>query len=157
MKLPGGYTDVNPLMSQELRFQLGEDTSSQQESPSFLGYQACNPEQGYVLQLKKGGMTLSKLSPYQDWNTFKGEAELLWSIYKEFLTDYKFSSRLLKSYLRCRCGTLAMRVKWLNSIIYTHKLTHFAPFCLASAASPTLFNSLLDSWLKKRLFTITRP
>ena len=61
----------------------------------------------------------------------------------KFLASSTTPNRLLKSYLRCRCGTLVIRVKRLNSIIYTHKLTHFAPFCLAPAASPTLFNSLL--------------
>ena len=90
-RLPDGYTEIHPLISQEFSFQLGENISTQQESPNYVGYSICNAEKGYVVQIKKGGMTLSKLSPYQDWNTFKSEAETLWSIYKTLLTDYKFS------------------------------------------------------------------
>ncbi len=47
-------------------------------------------------------------------------------------------SRLLKSYLRCRYVVK----NDLKMLIYTYKLRLFSRFCLVSAASLTLFNSL---------------
>ncbi len=48
-------------------------------------------------------------------------------------------SRLLKIYLRCRYVVK----NDLKMLIYSYKLRFFGRFCLVSAASLTLFNSLL--------------
>jgi hypothetical protein len=55
------------------------------------------------------------------------------------------SNRLLKNYLRCHCGVK----NGLKMLIYFSKLRFCGHFCLALAASPTFFNSLLNAVTSK--------
>ncbi|QOJ24697.1 MAG: TIGR04255 family protein [Gammaproteobacteria bacterium] len=99
-KISGEYTKQEPISEAHVAFEINTKGESvfNNKNLGITGYRAENSKSGYVAQFRKTGMTVSKLSPYENWDSFKNEAKLLWSLYKETIPDYKLS-RLAVRYI----------------------------------------------------------
>ncbi len=99
-KIPEEYTKREPISEAHVALEIntkGESLFNNRDL-GITGYRAENPKSGFVVQFRKTGMTVSKLPPYENWNSFKNEAKRLWSLYKETIPDYKLS-RLAVRYI----------------------------------------------------------
>lgn len=99
-RMPEGYTKIEPISEAHVAFGInakGERLFDDKDL-GVTGYRAENPKSGFVAQFRKTGLTVSKLSPYENWDSFKNEAKHLWSLYKELMPGYKLS-RLAVRYI----------------------------------------------------------
>ena len=99
-KLPSGYTETTPITETHVAFAVGTEGKDilEKNDTNVIGYRIENSQSRFIVQLKRTGFTLSRLSPYDSWITFKNEAQELWSIYKSIVPDFKFS-RLAVRYI----------------------------------------------------------
>ncbi|BAZ54204.1 hypothetical protein NIES4103_68890 (plasmid) [Nostoc sp. NIES-4103] len=67
-------------------------------SQTQIGYRFVSSKQKQILQTRLNGFTFSRLSPYDCWETFRDEAQRLWSIYQS-LTNPKTIIRLTVRYI----------------------------------------------------------
>lgn len=75
-----------PIKQENKEFQLGfivgpEQTTQQTMSDNIIGYRFENPEKKYVVMVGKNGFSLSKLAPYDDWESFLEEAKRISDLY----------------------------------------------------------------------------
>jgi uncharacterized protein (TIGR04255 family) len=72
------------------------DAAAPPPSENLLGFRYDSPDDGFVLQLKRTGFTLSKLAPYSDWTQLRTEAQRLWQL----VTDYIGEATIVRAALR---------------------------------------------------------
>lgn len=66
----------------QLGFVVGPDQTTQQTiSDSVIGYRFESSDKKYVFIASKNGFSLSKLAPYENWDTFVSEAKRIYEIY----------------------------------------------------------------------------
>jgi uncharacterized protein (TIGR04255 family) len=85
LNLTFGQIEVGPRISTA--------TSSQQ-----IGFRFASDDQKYVFQARLNGFTLSRLAPYENWDTLRNEAQRLWSAYRHTLKPVKIE-RLAVRYI----------------------------------------------------------
>ena len=78
-----GFTKGSRIQNTELRLELHGPNLQHQESQRHIGYRHEAGEGKDIAQLTTAGLTLSRLTPYQDWNTFLSLAKKAWGDYSE--------------------------------------------------------------------------
>jgi uncharacterized protein (TIGR04255 family) len=63
-----------------LQFKVGE-APEQSLTSQKVGYRFDSVERKFVLQVQHGGFTVSKLKPYETWESLLAEAKKLWPLY----------------------------------------------------------------------------
>lgn len=77
---------------------IAGDSVGATASQSRIGYRFVSSDQKQILQTRLDGFTFSRLAPYDCWETFRDEAQRLWSIYQS-LTNPKTIVRLAVRYI----------------------------------------------------------
>src|SRR5262245_37268881 len=75
-----GYTKKGPIIRGEFGFSLTakEGPVTRAAQSSVIGVRLHSADERYVAQLSVEGFTLSRLQPYESWETLIGEARRLW-------------------------------------------------------------------------------
>lgn len=79
-RISSGYPKREDLNLFQGQFTVGLGATSTQAK---LGYLYRSLDGKFVLQTRTNGFTLSRLAPYENWESFRDEARSLWNIYKE--------------------------------------------------------------------------
>ncbi len=74
------YTEVGE--ERTVNFTAGPGGVSSQR-PDISGYRFVNPTGHYAAICRTSSFSLSRLAPYEDWNTFRNEARHLWGVFNE--------------------------------------------------------------------------
>jgi uncharacterized protein (TIGR04255 family) len=79
------FTESKPRMAAEFQMAFGEGAAPQvtSQGPAQDGYFFTAPAENLVAQARLDGFTLSKLKPYESWNTFCQQFVVLWRRYLE--------------------------------------------------------------------------
>jgi len=81
----------------EGKFSFGPETkATAEQKPLALMFFSSDNKQ--IFQVRTDGITFSRLSPYQTWNTLRDEARRLWTIYQSFAEPRKIT-RLATRYI----------------------------------------------------------
>lgn len=85
LELEGPLMETYPV-KQDIRtvqaaFQIGVDAGPPTSSTQLIGYRYESQEQSFVLQARLDGFTLSRLTPYSNWDELLQEAKRLWTLY----------------------------------------------------------------------------
>lgn len=76
------YPTIQENKEMQLGFVVGPDQTTQQTvSDSIIGYRFENSDKKFVFVASKNGFTLSKLPPYDNWDSFVLEAKKLANIF----------------------------------------------------------------------------
>lgn len=89
-KLPAGYGELQPTLEKGVNFTFKNGNFETNHKESLIGFKSENKEHGFIVQFQSNGLCISKLAPYQNWDTFKQAAMELWEIYKLVLNDFEF-------------------------------------------------------------------
>jgi uncharacterized protein (TIGR04255 family) len=83
-----GYYVKNPISEGTFAFSIAADGQPLPASTtsSIVGLRLHSEDEKYVLQVRSGGFTLSRLAPYENWETLIQETKRLWSLYVARLT-----------------------------------------------------------------------
>lgn len=83
-KLSDQFPDKERVTELSLQFQVkgGQDF---QRTDDAIGFLFRDPDHGKICQVQRTGFTFHKLKPYEDWEHFRKEAEVLWTLYFESL------------------------------------------------------------------------
>lgn len=94
-----GYPRVDEIRGYEIGVNMDEDGSiSHQDRSHVHGYRYA--KDGYLLQFRRNGYTLSKLEPYDRWETFEEEARKHWKLFKQVAeTDVSQVTRIAVRYI----------------------------------------------------------
>jgi uncharacterized protein (TIGR04255 family) len=87
-QLPKDYTSFTPTIERGLGIEFTDNGINTQTNESQTGYKAECHDRQYIVQIKKTGITISKLAPYLDWADLKKEATILWNLYSEALPKH---------------------------------------------------------------------
>ena len=79
-----GYGLKSPRIQFSGQITIGPQTGAS-AAQSIDGYLFRSPDGQYVLQATLGGITLSRLPPYDRWEPFRNEARRLWGLYVDAL------------------------------------------------------------------------
>ncbi len=85
-KLGSSYASGTELFTGQFSFQLGVDQGTQRSVTELIGYSWTSIDGRFVVQGKKGGLTVSHLPPYGGWETFRNEITKIWSL---FVAEHK--------------------------------------------------------------------
>jgi|CXWL01.1.fsa_nt_gi uncharacterized protein (TIGR04255 family) len=99
-QMPREYAEIKPITEAYMEFGISNkgDSTFNNQSFDIVGYRIENLNSNFIVQFKKTGFSLSKLPPYDKWESFKNEAQELWSIYRNIVPDLRFS-RLAVRYI----------------------------------------------------------
>lgn len=77
-----GYPECRPQHQLELQAQLSADGSATQVSrDTWRGFRLTSADKVQIVQFTRDGVVFSRLTPYQDWNTFVSEARRVWEVF----------------------------------------------------------------------------
>lgn len=77
-----GYEEKGPIFRFQTTWALTEEKGLTDQSLSQkLGVRLHSPDDKYVLQLRTNGFTISRLTPYENWENLLTEARRLWALY----------------------------------------------------------------------------
>lgn len=78
-----GYYVKSPISQGTIEFRAppGGQPFESATQASVVGYRLHSDDERYVVQWQVGGITVSRLQPYQDWPTLLAECQRLWQIY----------------------------------------------------------------------------
>lgn len=78
-----GYPEVNQLTGYEIGVGIEEGGGISRRDRSHIhGYRYTNRNNGFIAQFRRNGYTLSKLEPYDCWETFEAKAREKWELFK---------------------------------------------------------------------------
>ncbi len=80
------YPEREALLREEFQFTVGVGASSTRQE---AGFRFRSNDGKHVCQARIDGFTLSRLKPYEHWETFRAEAQRLWTRYKELAKPVK--------------------------------------------------------------------
>jgi uncharacterized protein (TIGR04255 family) len=82
-----GYQAKGPIIEGLLQFSIPVGKEPQTSSGAAqVGIRFHSNDEKYVAQCRLGGLTLSRLPPYENWNNLRIEATRIWKIYTDCLT-----------------------------------------------------------------------
>ncbi|OHD82342.1 MAG: hypothetical protein A3J97_06935 [Spirochaetes bacterium RIFOXYC1_FULL_54_7] len=83
-----GYYVKNPISEGTFAFSIAADGLPLPASTasSVVGLRLHSEDEKYVLQVRSAGFTLSRLAPYENWETLVQETKRLWALYVARLT-----------------------------------------------------------------------
>ncbi len=86
-----GYYLKSPIVEKTLAFQWAPDALPPQTraESSEVGLRLHSHDEKYVAQCKVSGFTLSRLSPYETWESLLVETKRLWSVYRDRTTPIR--------------------------------------------------------------------
>lgn len=78
-----GYYVKNPISEGTFAFSIAADglTLPGSTASSVVGLRLHSEDEKYVLQVRSGGFTLSRLAPYENWEALIQETRRLWALY----------------------------------------------------------------------------
>ncbi len=97
-ELPITDGEIKPIFSHQFKMDLGTENPEAVHNGGLIGYRIEYAKGGFIAQFQLTGFTLSKLPPYENWNSFKNEAMKLWPLFRETLSEYNVS-RLAVRYI----------------------------------------------------------
>lgn len=126
-----------PIKQENKEFQLGfvvgpEQTTQQTISDSVVGYRFENADKKYVFMATKNGFSLSKLAPYEDWNTFLIEAKKISEVYFGILGHQNISRTA---------------VRYVNVIEITEDKADFDEYLVAGPKVPEGLPNVVSEFL----------
>lgn len=76
-----------PIVQERRAFEAGVGVAGKQvqqmfEDKGLLGYLFRSGDEKNVAQFRRDGFTFSRLKPYTEWETVRGEAKRLWELYR---------------------------------------------------------------------------
>jgi len=80
MESEADYPTRTALLQEEFQFAPGIGSSTARHE---AGFRFVSANEKYIYQARIDGFTLSRLKPYEDWDTFRAEAQRLWFRYRE--------------------------------------------------------------------------
>lgn len=89
-EMPQGYGEFLPTLRKGVGINFKEDKIETTQEEHLIGYRSENKVRQFIAQFQHDGFSLSKLSPYENWEAFKREAMSLWGIYKRLLEEVEF-------------------------------------------------------------------
>jgi len=102
------YPTVEPLKRGKIELHTsGEELSSKTINEGVYSLKFIHKEGKYIAQFQKDGFALSRLDPYEDWETFRSEAFRLWDIYKQETLPNKL---------------LRIATRYINSMYISHDM-----------------------------------
>lgn len=113
-----------------------ESGTRQSVSEKLIGYRYDWPERKFVLQLARGGFTLSKLAPYETWDELRNEAEYLWGLLRGKIADIK---------------VIRTAVRYINRIEIFEKYTDFEEYLTAGPRVPAALPQSLKEFLTRNV------
>lgn len=96
-----GYSETKELRGYELGVNMDENGGISRHDHSHIrGYRYLDALRNYLLQFRRDGYTLSKLAPYDRWETFEEEARKKWKVFKNVAeTDSSQVARIAVRYI----------------------------------------------------------
>lgn len=91
-----GYYLKNPISQGLIAFRFKMGATGPEPNPEAsqheqIGLRLHSSDEKYVAQFRVNGFTLSRLPPYEDWETLQKEAQRLWTIYHQRLGPVKIT------------------------------------------------------------------
>ncbi|MFH1746388.1 MAG: TIGR04255 family protein, partial [Planctomycetota bacterium] len=87
------YPNVKTQQEIQLETQIGSDGAAQTQRTQWQGFRLESADQPYIAQFTRNGFVFSRITPYENWNSFTKEAKRLWQIHVE-LTEPSEIERL---------------------------------------------------------------
>lgn len=84
--MKNAYPGKEALLREEFQFAPGIGASSMRQEAGFR-YRSADGK--YVCQARVDGFTMSRLAPYENWETFQPEAQRLWTMYRAIANPAK--------------------------------------------------------------------
>ena len=80
--LGDAYPTADQLQTRTFEFRVDNpDKPVSSYESTAIGYRYTSADRTYISQFRNDGFTLSRLAPYESWNSAKAEADRLWAIY----------------------------------------------------------------------------
>jgi len=77
------YPRVAPQVEVSLEHHVGPEGRRTSQSHAWQAFQVAKNDEPYVAQIRKNGLVVSRLQPYERWSPFRDEALRLWRVYVE--------------------------------------------------------------------------
>jgi uncharacterized protein (TIGR04255 family) len=90
------YPNREEVMFFQGQFMMRPDVAPS-ASQTKQGYLYRSNDEKYVLQTRVNGFTLSRLPPYENWDSFRNMAKKLWDIYKSIAQPVRASRVAIRS------------------------------------------------------------
>lgn len=116
-----GYHEKGPILQQMFAVRVDVTAQSHEASHNsqMVGMRFHSADERYVLQCQVHGFTLSRLTPYEDWDHLVAEARRLWAIYCEALqpqTVIRYAARFIND-LQLPLKASESYQKYLNKLV----------------------------------------
>jgi uncharacterized protein (TIGR04255 family) len=77
------YPEKKTIHEFQYKVKFGAQPTEQKTTKQELGYRLASRDNTQVIQAAVGGLTFSRLPPYQEWAQLRDEAKRVWKIYAE--------------------------------------------------------------------------
>lgn len=84
-RLPG-YPECRPQHHLELEAQFAGGTASHAQRQTWEGFRLTSADERNIVQFTRDGVVVSRLTPYEDWDSFASEASQAWQAFVELAT-----------------------------------------------------------------------
>ncbi|MBU0719062.1 MAG: TIGR04255 family protein [Planctomycetes bacterium] len=132
------YPTALPQQEVQLEAQIGPAGAAQAQRARWHGFRLESTDRRYIAQFTRNGFVFSRVTPYEDWDRFLGEAKRLWQIHVE-LTEPSEIERL--------------GVRFINRVVPVelHKLAEILTLPPQSPGSLTL---PIGEFLHRSVYTV---
>ncbi len=76
------YTKLDDIVLLENQINFQGDVASASSNQAVTGYRFLSRDSKQIVQARLDGFSLSRIAPYQTWETLRDEARRLWNIYQ---------------------------------------------------------------------------
>lgn len=76
------YPKVRKRYAGTIQAMVGDDGATAAATQQHIGFLCMSRDERYVFQARLDGFTLSRLAPYECWDSFRDEAQRLWKLYE---------------------------------------------------------------------------
>ena len=118
--------------------EFGPEGSHLEHKQTWQGFRFQSADKRYIAQFTRNGFVFSRLSPYEDWQTFESEALRLWQIYRDLAEPSEIQ----------RLG-----VRFIN-VIRIGELAQLSDVLISPPASPPTMGLPIQEFMHQTRFAI---
>ena len=127
------YPNIQPIKHATVKVDVNADDVTESTSKT-IGLRFTSKDSKYISQFRENGFTLSRLPPYERWESIRDEANRLWAIYRGIIGSVKIR----------RLG-----VRYINKILLTDDIIDLQKYFTEPPALQPSDKEILKSFLQR--------
>ena len=139
-----GFTLVSDIRTTETALSMGGEKVQTQSSQYHLGYRQETESGKDIAQVTKRGVALSRLTPYEDWESFLKLAKSVWRQYMDMLPG---------------ANVTRLAVRYINSlnVPFESGVVNFEDYLRNAPQTPEGLGDELEHFLTRLVLTLEDP